>query len=135
MIDRMKPSPRSIRLTTTAQRKAAGSPLRIEILEALRRSPMTVARLARELGRAADSLYYHLRLLERTGFLTASGRGSEGTRYALRSERFEVAARKGHADADAERVLGALLRLAHREATSALRSRNVVGKGRERNFH
>src|ERR1043166_5091224 len=49
------------------------SPVRLSIVHTLEGiGPCSVATLARVLGVAPDSLYYHLRLLERRGLITKS---------------------------------------------------------------
>ena len=51
--------------------KAVSHPLRMQLLGALRRiGPSTASELARELGESSGSTSYHLRQLERFGFVS-----------------------------------------------------------------
>ncbi|HEV2528057.1 MAG TPA: helix-turn-helix domain-containing protein [Thermomicrobiales bacterium] len=52
--------------------RIVADPLRLRLLEALRRAPMTVTELAEELGVARTRLYYHVRLLEGAGLVTVA---------------------------------------------------------------
>ena len=49
--------------------KSITDPLRLQILEVLVQSPMTVNQIAEKLGLSASKLYYHVNLLEKHGFL------------------------------------------------------------------
>jgi hypothetical protein len=68
-----------------AQIRALRSPVRQEILDVAQAlGPSSVADLARELGRPADGLYYHVRALLGVGLLVAAGERGEGrSREAL----------------------------------------------------
>jgi len=75
--------------------EALSSPARLEVVEGLQVvGPSSVAELARRLGRAADSLYYHLRELERAGVVEVCGRtpaprghgGRRGAIYRIAAE-------------------------------------------------
>ena len=69
------------------------SPLRQEIIDTIeaRGGETTVSELASELGRPADGLYYHLKLLAKSGLLVElPGRNSDGRaerRYQVRKRR------------------------------------------------
>lgn len=64
-----------------AQIRALRSPLRQEILDkAQALGVCSIADLARELGRPADGLYYHLRALLAAGLLEPAGERGEGRR-------------------------------------------------------
>ena len=69
--------------------RALSSPARLEVVEGLQLcGPSSVAELARRLGRAADSLYYHLRELEKVGVVERNGitpapRGHGGRRGVI----------------------------------------------------
>lgn len=65
-----------------AQIRALASPVRQEVVDAVEAAgPLTVPEIARLLGRAADSLYYHVRRLEKVRLLVrdAGGRAKERT--------------------------------------------------------
>jgi DNA-binding transcriptional ArsR family regulator len=60
---------------------ALTSPARQEIVDALPAiGPCSIAELAEDLGRAPDSLYYHMRLLQRVGLVLPCGTRAEGVR-------------------------------------------------------
>lgn len=69
--------------------RALSSPARLEVVEGLQLcGPSSVSELARRLGRAADSLYYHLRELEKVGVVERNGitpapRGHGGRRGVI----------------------------------------------------
>lgn len=82
----IKPNSRSAYL------RALASPARLEIVEGLQLGGASnVAELGRRLGRAPDSLYYHLRELEKAGVIERSGvtdtgdqaRGRRGVVYRM----------------------------------------------------
>lgn len=120
------------RTLTLTPRNAAAlvSPVRQEILSALGlHGPCSVRDLAKNLGRRATALYYHLQILERAGAVA-----SESTAEAERSQVVwrvtidRVAnARKARAPHEpAERAMAkAALRLAGRELDRALAQRGT----------
>ena len=62
---------------------ALTSPVRQEIVDALCASgPCSISEMARLLGRAPDSLYYHVRRLEEVGLLVPHGQVKAGRRDA-----------------------------------------------------
>lgn len=66
-------------IRTAAAARAIVAPLRQEIVDALDAAgPCSIARLAELLGRPADSLYFHLRKLERVGLVVETERRREG---------------------------------------------------------
>jgi DNA-binding transcriptional ArsR family regulator len=67
------------------QMRALAAPTRQEILDILpRMGTVSVAELAAALGRPADSLYYHLRILKNVGLVLSDGyRALNGRREAL----------------------------------------------------
>lgn len=63
------------------QIEALGSPARQEIVDGLQAlGPCSIALLAESLGRAPDSLYYHVRKLERVGLVVQRGTQGAGVR-------------------------------------------------------
>lgn len=103
---------------------AVASPPRLELLSALGDGPATTLELAGRLGRSRQSLYYHLRVLERAGLVSVDppDEGSRERRFRLREGRIAVAAARGSSQdlAAAEKALRAVLRLTAREASDAL---------------
>lgn len=106
--------------------KCLASPARLEVVEGLQLAgPSSVAELARRLGRAADSLYYHLRELEKAGVVEVAGRtpaprGHGGRRGVIYRMCSNVVSAGDHHDADASEraalgdVASAVLRLTER---------------------
>lgn len=73
--------PRLYRIREAAQIEALSAPARQEIVDALAViGPCSIAELALDLGRAADSLYYHVARLERVGLVVQRGTDGEGVR-------------------------------------------------------
>lgn len=108
----------------------------IDTLEALG-GEASVATLAAQLGRPADGLYYHLRLLLRGGLLDELPDEGDGRRYRTKAEqgaRLQLRYRGGrNAGAAAmEKVGASMLRIASRDFASALREGDVVTDGPER---
>jgi len=114
---------------------ALASPLRQDILVVLESTaPLSVAELARRIGRRPDTLYHHLRLLERAGLVRAAASDSTGGRpgslWRVTSHPIRVSASgtKGSAVRHAERVVGAMARAGARDFQRAFRN-YVAGKG------
>lgn len=75
--------------------RALAHPLRLRMLELLREGPATATTLARELGESTGATSYHLRALERGGFIeedTERGTGRERW-WAVRGPTFLVSSR------------------------------------------
>mgnify|MGYP001443228693 CR=1 FL=1 len=71
-------------LRETRQIRALRSPARQEIVDGLQAlGPCSIADLGASLGRAPDSLYYHVRALERVGLIVESGARRSGARTEL----------------------------------------------------
>jgi DNA-binding transcriptional ArsR family regulator len=108
--------------------RALASPARIEVVEVIQiRGPSTVAEISAQLGRAPDSLYHHLKQLERAGIVERQGTkrsgGRSGAVYGLCDP--EVGAESNDESASDERdamadLGGAILRLTERDMRSAL---------------
>ncbi len=62
-------------LRTEEQRRAVGSPLRLELIGLFtERKPLSVAQIAQGMGRPATAIHYHVRVLEKAGLLRRAGR-------------------------------------------------------------
>ncbi len=116
-------------LEDPAQRRALGSPLRLEILGLFTtKEPLSVAEMAERIGRPAASLYYHVRLLEKVGILTRAGERSSGPReealYHPIAERFALPTdpESGEGVADATKTLASAFRMAERDFAAAMQS-------------
>ncbi len=123
------------------QRAALTSPLRLEILEHFHVvGPAAVDEVAARMGRAPDSLYYHVRMLVKVGLLRPRGSRKSGKRdktlYALVAPRIEVSCRPGSASATETtmKTLGSAFRMAEREMRASLESGRFKEQGRHRNF-
>lgn len=114
--------------------------MRQEIVDALESTgPCSIAALAAQLNRPADTLYFHIRLLQRVGLVIESERRKDGRHvFAM----YDVCARPLRLTydppvrrADIARVVGAALRLGIRDFNRALsdtgRPRRTSGPERE----
>lgn len=116
------------------------SPVRQEIVDTLAAlgGQITAAELALQLGRHVDGLYYHLKVLSRTGLITESADGDdEGRRYALpgaSTRALRLAYRPGsEAGKQALRKFSrGLLRVAQQDFDDALDVPGVVTEGNAR---
>ena len=74
--------------------RLVADPLRLRLLEALRRAPRTVTELADDLGVARTRLYYHVRLLEGAGLVSVAATsvvsGITEKRYQVTAYRLTV---------------------------------------------
>ena len=132
---------RMYRVRRADQLEALTSPVRQEIVDALAGTgPCSIAELARQLGRASDSLYYHMRVLRQAGLVQQAGTQVAGTReerlYELPGGPILVCPDPGSAR-DREQVtrsVSALLRLTDRNFREAARSEGTVWSGPRRNL-
>jgi DNA-binding transcriptional ArsR family regulator len=119
------------------------SPLRQELVDTLQAlgGEASVAELAVQLGRPADGLYYHLRLLARGGLLaersgrSRAGRGERRYRIAVApGSRLRLVYRPADRAnrAAVARVAGGMLRIAGRDFRAALATPGVVTAGPRR---
>ncbi len=113
--------------------RALGSPLRIELVGALRTlGPASIRELAAELDRPADGLYHHVRLLLKAGIVAEHAHRKRGRRieavYALTGPR--IAGRLDPSSPQSKqgviRAGTAAIRLAAREFAAAIDSDSVV---------
>ena len=82
-------------ISTVQQMEALGSPVRHQIHLAMEMlGPCTVNELARQMGRVPETLYYHIRRLEKVGILERVGSRAGGGRdeaiFQLRGQRLRV---------------------------------------------
>jgi DNA-binding transcriptional ArsR family regulator len=61
--------PAEIRYATAEQLQALAHPIRIQLLEALRRGPATATQLGQRIGESSGSTSYHLRVLGKAGVI------------------------------------------------------------------
>lgn len=121
------------RIRTARQIEALASPARQEVVDSLAVSgAVSIAELASDLGRAPDSLYYHVRQLERVGLVVQRGARSVGARnevlYDVPGARM-VIDREPRSPAEQRallRVVTSALRGAERELRSALESGRAI---------
>ncbi len=116
-----------------AQLRALASPARQEVIDALvAAGPLSVAEIAAHLGRAADSLYFHLRQLEKVGLIREIERRQSGRHVAVV---YDVPGRPMRIDPNlaAPKPLGAVisgvLRLAQRDYRRSLSDPRTVIDG------
>jgi DNA-binding transcriptional ArsR family regulator len=139
---RLTPAPArpTVAIRDTRQIAVLGSPARQEVVDALQAlGPCSVAELAEALGRAPDSLYYHLRKLERAALVVRHGTRTSGAReetlYATPGV-MVVDHEPGTARerANVLRLVGSALRIAERDLRTALGSgRAVYRRNAQRN--
>jgi predicted transcriptional regulator len=123
------------------QRAALTSPLRLEVLEHfLVAGPASVDEVAARMGRAPDSLYYHVRMLVKVGLLRPRGSRKSGKRakslYAVVARRIELPTRPGSAVATEStmKAMASAFRMAEREMRASLQGEPFKDQGRHRNF-
>jgi DNA-binding transcriptional ArsR family regulator len=130
-------------VATAVQRAALGSPIRLEALELFAtHGPVSVAEVARFMGRSPESLHYHVRQMAKAGVLVPAGSRKSGKRdetlYKTVAEKIAMpcnpASRPSRAAALA--TIGSLLRLTEREAAAAMNhAGDLQQHGPRRNFH
>lgn len=108
------------------QMRALSSPLRVALFERLVHGPSTARALAEDLDVPQTRLYYHLRILERTGFIEVV---SERRRRGSIERTFGVTATEVKLDSDAMadasstgEPIRSAMRLAANEMTAAYRA-------------
>lgn len=121
------------------QFEALASLARQEVVEGVEAvGPCTISELAELLGRAPDSLYYHVRKLEKVGLLVRHGQTKAGRRDA---DLYDVPGRPMSFDETAFkpavrplliRAYQAMLRASERELREALETGVEIGRGRRR---
>lgn len=128
------------KISRPEQIRVLASPLRQEIADTLGAAgPSSAAELGELLGRPADALYYHLRLLRDAELIREESREMENGRteavYSLPTARLMLRHQKGNDEAvDAiTKAISAALRLADRDFGAALREGRAVLNGARRN--
>lgn len=120
--------------------EALTSPARQEVVDGLQSlGPASVAELADALGRAPDSLYYHLRKLERVGLVVQRGTRGEGARAEVLYDTpgrlvidFEPSTPRERKSL--VKLVAAILRMAERDLRAALETgRAIYRRGARRN--
>ena len=130
---------KEFRVTHLDQIETLSSPARQEILSSVETyGPCSISEIADNLGRPADSLYYHIRKMTRVGLLV-----DRGSRRARRRDEhlFDVPGRpmvtcepQGPAAQDAVlKTTAAMLRLTDRNVQEAFRSGEAVLEGPDQN--
>lgn len=124
----MKPAPHTPlhRVRTAREVEALVAPARQEIVDGLAAlGPSSIAELALHLGRAPDSLYYHVRKLERVGLVERRGVRGEGVRaeavYATPAPRvvLDWEPETPRERSSLMRLVGSLLRITERDLAAA----------------
>jgi len=124
------------------QRAAVASPVRLEILGLfVSAEPLAISDMAALMNRSRGSLYHHVRILEKAGFLKQTGTRPKGKRhealYLPTASRFEYDASSGGEDAitSAVKLMGTGFRMAERDLEAALRSDNPAMGGPDADFY
>ncbi|MGI9516652.1 MAG: ArsR/SmtB family transcription factor [Pirellulaceae bacterium] len=119
--------------------EAAFSPIRNQIRLAMEMlGESTVNEIASHLGRSAESLYYHFRILQKAGLVQVAGQQADSGRaetvYRLRAKRIRVDAtvRARRFRVSLGRIAGTLLRFAERCYLRAIQDGNTVVDGNHR---
>lgn len=133
-----RPASAQLRIAARSQARLLASPARQEILDALEASgPCTIADVGEQIGRAPDSLYFHVRQLLRAGLLVERGRRASGRRPAAI---YDVPGRpltldyRALAPADLTPIVSAALRLGRRDFARGFHSPRAVRTGANRNL-
>jgi DNA-binding transcriptional ArsR family regulator len=135
----MSTLPRSYVVKNPGQLAALACSARQEIVDVLSQmGSVSVAELAKALGRPADSLYYHLRVLTRSGLVRQDGvRSRAGREEALfRTVAPELRLRYPPRSPKNARamtaIVSSMLRLGNRDFRRAIQKPDVIVAGKER---
>ncbi len=128
---------REFLVSTVAQMEALASPIRHQVHLAMEMlGPCSVNELAERMGRVPETLYYHVRRLEKVGILVKVGTRDAGTReeaiYQLKAKRLRVDPRQASPRfiKAMAKGCGALLRYAERTFVAALRKDATIRTGK-----
>ena len=135
----MPPTSQKYLIRSPKQMAALRAPTRQEIVDVL--APMgaaSAAELAVALGRPADALYYHLRILRDVGLIVDAGERSTGTRrealYRTVGSGVTLSYEPGKRGngKHVSPIIGAMLRLTERDFAQCLRDADTVVEGEQR---
>jgi len=119
-------------ISSPAQWKAVSSPARFEMIEFMRAvAPCSLSELAERMDRPADSLYHHIRRLQKAGIVRLIDRRKAGRRteavYDLMGDdlKFDFDPSTGKNAKQLAYLAGATTRLAHRTLSQALGSESI----------
>ena len=129
-------------LRTEEQRRAVGSPLRLEVIGLFtERKPLSVAQMAQVMGRPATAIHYHVRVLEAAGLLRRAGRKRAARRpevlYIPTADVFKMEHRRDEPEVTAAAALKTLsmaFRMAERDMQAALTNPKSKSSGPYRNI-
>lgn len=130
-----------LHLRGAAELRALGTVVRQEIVDVVRHlDSFSVSDVAREMGRPADSLYFHMRILERAGLIVAEGERLTAHRpetiYRSRAPgaqvRLDYDSGDPRADKAALRAVHAFLKAAVQDFDAGRASGEAVMEGPER---
>lgn len=128
-------------LETPKERRALTSAARLEIMGYLQGfGECSVSDIAAGLGRAPDSLYYHLKILIHAGVIQESGSRKAGKRhetlYRMTHPRagIPVRAESQATVVSLKKANSSLLRLTERAYQQALENPSILTEGDQRNF-
>src|SRR5580693_2787175 len=136
----MSQMPDNYIIRSQRQMRALAAATRQEIVDVLpRMGTVSVAELAGALGRPADSLYYHLRILKRVGLVLSAGsrrlNGRLETLFRAVAPEMSLCyelGRKGNGS-QVNAIIGSMLRLAMRDFSNGFKTADasVSGPNRE----
>ncbi len=134
--------PKALILRTEEQRRAVGSPLRLELIGLFtERKPLSVAQIAQGMGRPATAIHYHVRVLEKAGLLRRAGRKRGARRpealYIPTADVFKMEHRRDAPEVTAAAALKTLsmaFRMAERDLQAALTNPKSKSSGPYRNM-
>ena len=128
-------------ITDLAQIRALASPVRQEVVDAVTAvGPVSIAALARSLGRTPNALYFHIQKLERLGLLVrcdgAAARGRPSTFYDVPGRPMMLTYQPGQSRTRAPmgKLVRSMLSSAGRSFVRAYRPDVAVVDGADRNL-
>lgn len=137
--DRSAPRDQLFVVAAAPQMRALVSPVRQEIVDALvAAGPCSIADLAAHVGRAPDSLYFHIRRLVKVGLVLELNERATGRRpaavYDVPGRPMRLAYTRAGRDPALAGVMSSALRLAGRDFSRAFRLGVAVVDGERRNL-
>jgi len=135
-----KKHPTSVTASSATQRAALTSPIRLEIIGLFTATgPLSISDMAEAMGRPAGSLYHHVGLLEKAGFLQRAGTRPKGKRFETLYEttgsqvEIEVPPGDDQAVVQAVQAMKAAFRMTTRDLAAALERPDIRKDGPLRN--